>query len=354
MNLSRSSSPIVWAATRPAAATLLLAAAFFTGCGPRSEPETVSPQLSVVEVRVAPARPSIEPVTQEVVGTVRSKQRAQIEARVAGRIAELRVTAGQMVQEGELLARLEAVEIQARLDQAIAQEAQAARDLERFSRLVDQGAVTRQEFDAAQSRARTTAAAVTEARTMLGYLEITAPFAGVITRKLADTGDQAAPGKPLLELEDPTALRLEADVSEALIQKLELAQELAVRLAHLPGPLTGRISEIAPAADAASRTFLVKLDLPSTPGLRAGQFGRVAVPVAGTGSLLVPADALIRRGQLDYVFVVEESTARLRLVRTGGANGGQVEVLAGLDPDEVVVISNLGQLRDGQPVRLVP
>lgn len=354
MNTSRSSTKFVWAAARPAVTTLLLAAAFLTGCGPKPEPDRVTPQLPTVAVRVAPARPSSEPVTQEVVGTVRSKQRAQIEARVAGRIAELRVTAGQMVRAGELLARLEAVEIQARLEQAIAQEAQAARDLERFSRLVDQGAVTRQEFDAAQTRARTTAATVSEARTMLGYLEITAPFAGVITRKLADTGDQAAPGKPLLELEDPTALRLEADVSEALIQRLDLAQELAVRLAHLPGPLTGRISEIAPAADAASRTFLVKLDLPSTPGVRAGQFGRVAVPVAGSGALLVPADALIRRGQLEYVFVVEENTARLRLVRTGGASGDQVEVLAGLDTDEDVVISNPSQLRDGQPVRLAP
>lgn len=354
MNTSSYSTKFVRAAARPGVTTLFLAAAFLTGCGPQPETETVAPQLPPAEVRVAPARPSSEPVTREVVGTVRSKQRATIEARVAGRIAELRVTAGQMVRAGELLARIEAIEIQARLDQAIAQEAQAARDLERFSRLVDQGAVTRQEFDAAQSRARTTTAAVTEARTILGYLEITAPFAGVITRKLADTGDQAAPGKPLLELEDPTALRLEADVSEALIQTLALEQALAVRLEHLPGPLTGRISEIAPTADAASRTFLVKLDLPTTPGVRAGQFGRVAVPVENAGSLLVPADALIRRGQLEYVFVVGENIARLRLVRTGGASGGQVEVLAGLDPDEVVVISKPSQLRDGQPVRLAP
>ncbi len=98
----------------------------------------------------------------------------------------------------------------------------------------------------------------------------------------------------------------------------------------------------------------MKLDLPPTTGARAGQFGRVAVPVGGGGSLLVPADALIRRGQLEYVFVVGENIALLRLVRTGGASGGQVEVLAGLDPDEVVVISNPGQLRDGQPVRLAP
>ena len=114
---------------------------------------------------------------------------------------------------------------------------------------------------------------------MLGYARITAPFAGVIVKKLANLGDLATPGRPLYELEDPRRLRLEADVPEALVGGIVLGDEMPLRIPSIDLDLSGVVREIAPSADPNSRTFLVKLDLPDHDGLRTGLFGRVSVPV---------------------------------------------------------------------------
>ena len=195
-------------------------------------------------------------------------------------------------------------------------------------------------------------AAVTEAETLLGYTKVTAPFDGVITRKHADVGDLAAPGKPLLDMEDSRTLRLEADVPEAVVGKLTLGDKLPVRIAALETELEGVVSEIAPAADPGSRTFLVKLDLPVTPGLRAGQFGRVAMPVGETSALRVPASAVVQRGQMELVFVVSEGKAQLRIVKTGKRIGDEVELVSGVEAGEKIVIENASGLVDGQPLQV--
>ena len=197
-------------------------------------------------------------------------------------------------------------------------------------------------------------AAATEAKTLLGYTKVTAPFAGVITRKYADVGDLAAPGKPLLEMEDARDLQLETDVPEAVIGRLALGDKLGVRVSGVSNELAGIVSEIAPSADPNSRTFLVKLDLPPTPGLRAGQFGRVAVPVGETSALRVPVTAVLQRGEMELVFVVANDHAQLRIVKTGEHVGGEVELVSGVDPGEQVVTEGASNLLDGQPVTLKP
>jgi RND family efflux transporter MFP subunit len=265
----------------------------------------------------------------------------------------MRVVTGQGVQPGELLVQLDAREIRARLDQALAVREQADGDLQRFMNLLRQEAVTRAEFDAVQARQRVAQAAVVEAETMLGYTRITAPFGGVITRKLADVGDLASPGKALLELEDPSQLRLEANVPEALISRVEKGARLRVRVASVEQDLEGTVAEISPSADPSSRTFLVRLDLPPEPALRAGQFGRAYVPLRELATLRVPARAVVPRGQMDLVFVVATNHAQLRLVKTGKRWGDELELLSGVEVGEVVVIDGATGLRDGQPVELV-
>jgi RND family efflux transporter MFP subunit len=250
--------------------------------------------------------------------------------------------------------RLELGEYRAKLDQALAVQQQAAADLERFDSLFGRGAATRAELDAALSRARVAEAAVNEARAMLGHSEIAAPFDGVVARKLADVGDLAVPGRPLVEIEDPTALRVEADVGESLIDGIEVGQELEVRVPGLAAPLRATVTEVAPTADRASRTFVVKADLPRTPGLRAGTFARVAVTVAQADTLRVPAEALVVRGQLEFVFVANDGKAELRLVKTGKSYGAEVELLAGVSAGERVVVSGTAGLVDGQPLRIDP
>lgn len=323
-----------------------------TGCGREHPPAAeTSPPLAV---RVAPVTKKEQAAGEEVVGTVRPRLQAVIEAKVSGRIETLAVTPGQKVKTGDLLAQLDAREIQARLDQARAVREQAARELERARKLFEQKITSQAEFDAVEARERVAAGAAREAEMALGYLKIVAPFDGVVTRKLADVGDLAAPGKPIVEMEDPAALRFEAGVPEALIGGIKIAGKLPVRVGSLTGDLHGTVVEIAPVADAASRTYLVKLDLPPMHALRSGQFGRVIVPAGNANSIWVPAPAVITRGQMEIVFVAVKERAQLRLVRTGKRTASEVELLAGISAGENVVIEGAEQLRDGQAIAAKP
>jgi RND family efflux transporter MFP subunit len=195
-------------------------------------------------------------------------------------------------------------------------------------------------------------AAVIEAETMLGYSKVTAPFDGVVTRKLADVGDLASPGKALIEMEDPAALRLEAAVPEAIIDRVSLGSTLIVRIGNKE--LEGIVREMSPTADPNSRTLLVKLDLPSTPGLRTGQFGRVAVPVAETSVLRVPASAVLQKGQMELVFIRNGNHAQLRIVKTGKPTGEEIQILSGVNAGEEVITSGVETLVDGQPIEVRP
>ncbi|MBI5774542.1 MAG: efflux RND transporter periplasmic adaptor subunit [Verrucomicrobia bacterium] len=335
---------------------LLLAgipALFLAGCGKSAE-QKPSPSLPVASVRVQTAERKLRVATEETVGTVRARQRAVIEAKITGRIDQLLVAPGQQVKAGDMLVIIDAREVQARHDQARAVQQQAENDLKRLTLLLEQKVISPAEFDASQSKFRVAEAAAAEAGTMLSYTKVTAPFAGVITRKHTEAGDLAAPGKPLLEMEDSTMLRLEADVPEAVVGKLTLNNKLSVRISALEKELEGVVSEIAPAADAGSRTFLVKLDLPPAPGLRAGQFGRVAMPVGETSALRVPASAVVLRGQMEMLFVAHQDRAQLRLVKTGKRIGGEIEVVSGLEAGETIVVEGAAALADGQPLSLKP
>jgi RND family efflux transporter MFP subunit len=325
---------------------LLLAA-----CG-RHEPATTPlPTLPNVTVQTQPASWQPHIATEEVVGTVRSKQRAVVEAKISGRVLEYTATPGTLVKAGDLLARLDVQEIQAKVDQARAMLDQAQRDFDRQNQLITSKATTRQEFDTADARLKIATGAFSEAETMMSYAQVTAPFDGVVTRKLADVGDLAMPGKPLLEIESPTSLRFEADLPEAILDQVKLGAKMPV---HLAKTVEGTVSEISPVADPVSRTFNVKLDLPPTEGLRTGQFGRVSVPVSEVNLLLVPKSAVLKRGQMELVFVAKDGKAALRLVKTGKTLEDRIEVLSGLEEGEPIIVSETTQLADGQPVTLQP
>jgi len=332
---------------------LLLTLPWLAGCH-REAPGPNAPRAAhpAVVVRVAPVTAGGELVQEEVVGTVRSRRRALVEAKVAGRIEAIRAVPGQRVASGDELAVLDAREWAARRDQAQAAREQADRDLERVARLVRDGAATPSERDAAGSRQRIAAAAEAEAETILGHARVTAPFDGVVSRKLAEVGDLAVPGRPILEVEDPSSLRFEADVPEALVDRLALGVRLPVRVASQVASIEGVVSELAPAADPATRTFAARLDLPAATGLRAGQFGRLAVPTGPASGAHAPASAVFRKGQMELVYVVQDGRARLRLVRTGRSAGGQIELVSGAAVGEKVVIEGADQLHDGQEVRV--
>lgn len=335
-----------------AVAGLLVIAGFIgvTGCHAEKKTSAGTPDLPSVAVRTAEASKGVYRATEEVVGTVRARVQASIEAKVVGRIAQIAVSPGSVVKAGDLLVVLDAGEIQARVEQARAVFQQAERDLERMKALLKGEAVTRAEFDAVEARHRVARAAVNEAESVLGNVRVLAPFAGQITRKLAEVGDLAAPGRPLLELEDNQSLRFVADVPMALLGRVRLGDRLPVRIESNDRPVEAVVGEIEPTADAMTRTFRVKLDLPAGTEVRAGHFGRVAVPSAESPVLTVPADAVLVRGQMELAFAVGDGRARLRLVKTGKHLGDRVELLSGVEAGERVVVGNLAGLVDGQPV----
>lgn len=352
MNNNRSEHP----ARRPFHGTdsawlLLLAALLLAGCGSRHNPAVSSlPDIPIAEVRVQTAEPRKFASTEEVMGTVRARTRATLEAKVSGRIESMPVNVGQRVKTGDLVARLNAPEIGARLEQAEASLQQAERDWKRISSLLEQQAVTRAEADAVEGRYLVAKGGLAEARAMLAYVEVRAPFDGVISRKRAELGDLALPGKPLVDLEDPSRLQVEAEVPEGIAANIRPEGRMTVRIADKE--LSAAVAEIAPTSDPVSRTFRIKLDLPDATPLMAGQFARLVVPLGESNFLRVPAAAVLQRGQLELAFVVDQDRARLHLVRTGRTVGDEVEVLSGLDAGDKVVTDNAAQLVDGQRLKI--
>ena len=327
----------------------VLAAVFAVSCRPDAGRDAEKAKPSAV-VATAVVESSPREVSEEVVGSVRTKTRAVVEAKVSGRIASMPVVLGQKVAAGDLLADIDAKEIQARFEQAKAQRDQASQDLDRAVSLMKKQVSSRQEYDAAEARFKVSDAAVREAQTMLGYARVTSPFDGVVSRKLTDVGDLAAPGKPLLEIEELGILRFEADVPEALISGVAAGQKIPVTVPAVGKTFEATVVEVSPTADNSSRTFLIKLDLPQEVQLRAGQFGRASIPVGRVESIRVPAASVLQRGQMEMVFVVRDGAARIRLVKTGKRFGEAVEILSGLAPGDQIVTTAPASLIDGQPV----
>jgi RND family efflux transporter MFP subunit len=322
------------------------------GCGNAHQGHTAAhPDLPSVQVRTQTVAAKPVASVEEVVGTVRAKLRATIEAKASGRIVEMPVVPGQKVKAGELLAQLNAPEIRARLDQAEATLQQAERDAKRMASLFNQQAASRADYETADSRYLVAKGAVAEARAMMGYVEILAPFDGVVAGKWVDVGDQAAPGKPLVDIEDPSKLQLEADVPEAIASRIKQAACMTIRVGQSTSDLSGTVTEIAPIADPTSRTVRVKLDVPASAGLMSGEFARLVVPVGENTSMRVPISAVVQRGQMEILFAVENQHARLRLVKTGRRVNDETEILSGLDSGDSVVVDKPRQLVDDQPVQ---
>jgi RND family efflux transporter MFP subunit len=322
-------------------------------CGCTSQVQARTPPSSPTrEIRVAAAERSPQPVTIEVVGTVRSAHDATLAPLISGTVTEVRVGLGSAVRAGQLLVRISARDVDARLEQSRAVSTRAARDRDRALALKQLGAITDAQYEAALSEWNLASARDAEASAVAERTVVRAPFAGVITSKLANVGDAALPGRPLVTLETPAAKRFEAMIPESASGTLEEGQVVPVRIERLERELEGRIAEIQPASDDGTRSRLVKIDLPVTPGLRSGEFGRVLLASGREVEVTVPTAAVIRRGQLETVFVVDSGVARLRLVRCGHERDGRVQISSGLSGGETVALASAAELVDGQQVRV--
>ncbi len=177
-----------------------------------------------------------------------------------------------------------------------------------------------------------------EAGIALGYATITATEAGEVVKRLAEPGDLAWPGKPLLILQAPGALRLDAHVREGLIRTVLSESHLQVSINALDEVLDGRVEEVIPSADPLSRTFVVKVAIPSVRGLYPGMFGRLLVPLGQRQAVVVPEKAIHYIGQLELVKVEKDGLWYDCLVKTGKKINGKIEVLSGLNGDEKIAV----------------
>lgn len=329
----------------------LLALFVMTGCHEQVEKSAPS-SLPPVEVRVETLALSTVPVQIELSGTLQAVEQATISARVAGQVFKLPVHIGSRVNKGDLLVKISAEEINARVRQAEVQLEQARRNLTRESQLFQVNASTREKVKTLDELVQTSEAAFREAQTMLGYTEIRAPFSGTVTDKLVEVGDLAAPGVPLLKLEDGTDLEVVIQVPEAQSQHLNLGSSLPLTVPAAGLELEAQVREISPTVDPASRTTQIKLKLPSASGLRSGQFARVGLVDGRPTTLLIKRTALRQNGQMQQVFVAEQGKARMRLVRTGAEFDERIEVLSGLRAGDRVILDPPATLRDGQPLAI--
>ncbi|MGQ0555369.1 MAG: efflux RND transporter periplasmic adaptor subunit [Nitrospiraceae bacterium] len=188
------------------------------------------------------------------------------------------------------------------------------------------------------------------AEAQLSYTMVRAPFEGVITEKKVEAGELASPGQPLLKMEDPQRLRLEATVAEGDLKSVSRGDKIPVVIDALGGQaLTGLVSQILPAGDPHTHTFMVKVDLPKTPGLKTGMFGRFQLDKDLTQTILVPSAAVVERGELSSLYVVGSDH---RWVTLGRRFEQQVEILSGLNIGERVLVDGSRGI-DGAAVRIV-
>lgn len=354
---------------------------FLNVLGCSSERETVSAAPETVSnVSVVSAQAVVVPDVVEAVGTLRAAETSQLAAQMMGNIVEIRAREGDRVQRGQVLAVIDEAQPRAALDRATAGELVAQQEstasesdfalaeatFKRYQTLYDRKSVSPQEFDeikaryqgsqarremayAGQAQAK---AVLQQAHTALSYTRIVAPFDGVITEKKADVGTLASPGMQVFTVEDLRRHRLEASVNESDLRYVRQGQQVPVLVDALGDrQLKGKVVEIVPTADPASRSFVVKVELPSDPSLRSGLFGRAEFARGERSALLIPRTAVVEHGQLQGIYVLDQNkVAGLRYITLGRPSAGQVEVLAGLQTGETFVADPANRELSGKKI----
>lgn len=294
------------------------------------------------------------PAMTEAVGTVQAEQLAAVTSRVVANLLEMRAAAGQRVGRGEILVVLDDRDLRHRVEQAQdavrsaeATVAQAQSDYRRDKPLFDQQVITAYDFEHTQTNLKTAEAnlhrlqqAEREADVNLSYSVIRSPFNGVVVDRLANIGDLAAPGKPLFTMYEQGRLWLEANVPEDMLAGIHIGEFRTLRIDARGRQMRGRVVEIVPSSDPATRTVVVRVHLEDTRDIVPGMFGRLLIPSASEQVLTVPASAVTRAGQLTMVDVVEQGRIERRTVQLGRAIGRQFEVLSGLAAGDTVVVRN--------------
>ncbi len=361
---------------------LAVSTAMMAGChnGENNSPAAIQ----TVQARVVESRQQQVPLEVRSTGTVHARETAMVSAQVPGRIEQVLVREGDNVRAGQILAVLDDDAQRASVDQAQAgveaaqsEEAAAQTDakfaastLDRYRQLEAEKSVSPQEMDEVSQRAEAAAARLTAmraqadaakaqesgARSMLGYTRLHAPFSGIVTTRMADPGTLASPGIPLLQVDQAGVLQLQASVDESVIGAIRKGMKVPVVITGAGSTSsTGTVTEIVPAADPSTHSFLVKIDLPPSGQLRAGMYGTAMFANGVRDAVLIPRSAVVVRGSLNCVYVLDaQRIAQLRYLTLGAPQGALVEVLSGLSSGEKLVDTPLDRDLAGKRIEAQP
>jgi len=366
-------------------------------CGEKIEPGTTTKEPQVVRgISVATAKMSDQSIIYEAVGTVQAGISSKLSSKHLGTVEEIRVREGDHVKKGDVLIIMDQRQVKAGVRQAEAglseakkalTAAMSARDAagaekklsfttyERYLNLKKKKLVSIQAFDEVEARYRQAEAVLEEADAMVDAATarvkraeaglagvrvskkdavIRAPHDGIIAGKLVDKGDLARPGTPLLSMETTRGFCVDMVLPESYIDYVQPRQKVTVKVPALKtGPLEGNVCTIVPSADQRSRSFIVKINLPIDRKVRSGLFARVQIPMGHSRKLLIPRKAVVTRGQLTGLYVVDsENIIHFRLIRVGRRFGDSVEIFSGLNEGDRYVDELTPKLQDGARVEV--
>ena len=346
---------------------VLLLAVGLSALGCSSSSVAADAPAVVHGVPIVAAELASVPDQLEAVGTVRAEDTSELASRTMGTIVEVRVREGDHVQRGEVLAVIDDALPRAEVSRAAAAELASRENLtatesefsladstfRRYERLYQTKTISTLEFEQVKTRQQAALArrdlahaeqeqaqaALAQAQTALEYTRIRSPFEGIVIERKLDPGAMASPGLPILTVENPAHYRLEASINESDLRYVRLGLKVAVVIDAVgDAQFSGRVAQIVPTADSSSRTFVVKVELPANSQLRSGLYGKALFERGERQALLLPQSAVVQRGQLQGVYVLDANRiAGLRYVTVGDSHRGKVEVLAGIQNGEWVV-----------------
>lgn len=340
---------------------LVLAGVFKPKVGPIRPNASFASQIDATLLREVQLihRPRIE----TAVGSVEPVHEAAVASKLLARVVEVKASAGKSVTEGDVLVRLDDAELKSRTDQAESavtsaesRRERARADHARAEKLVQNRVVTQADFDQLVAELKTSEAelnrakqAADEARVLWSYATVRAPLTGIVVDKKVEVGDTVSPGQTLVTLYEPNRMQLVATVRESLAERLQVGGEIRARLDALGHDCPATIREIVPQAEAASRSFTVKVSGPCPPGIYSGMFGRIFIPVADEDVVVVPRDAVFKVGQLKLVDVADGNEIHRRSVQLGRDLPEGYEVLAGLRAGEKVMVRTAEPTSERRP-----
>jgi RND family efflux transporter MFP subunit len=312
------------------------------------------PAWAALPFAVAPVTYQMADSGYSTEAVVEAVKQSTVAAQVSGRVATVNFDVGDTVKAGSVLVRLSAEELtsavagsQAQVAQAAANLANARANYERQQQLfqqkfISQAALDRAtaEYRAAEAGARAARAGAGQSSAVSGYTVITAPFSGVVAARHVEVGETVTPGKPLMTGFDPKDMRVIANIPQTRLAEVKAAPRVSVEIPSLNKWIDATGVTVLPSADVATHTVKVRIELPAdVEGVIPGMFARAHFSVASARALTIPSSAVVRRSEITAVYVVAQSRVSLRQVRLGTPNTrGQVEVLAGLNPGELIAL----------------